>query len=139
MVFTFTITLQSRQYNSQIWSPFSVLLVNDPKLYFPLNQDIPQSTRDQETKSLETVCLWETGIANLRKYFVPKEKFDGVCQFELKISYVSLLPSLFVIYYDIESNARNHISLNLCTGFNKCELHPQRRENPRNSKMFEIP
>lgn len=63
-----------------------VLLVNDPKLYFPLNQDIPQSTRGQEIKSLENVCLWETDIVNLKKDFILKEKFDGVCQVESKDS-----------------------------------------------------
>ncbi|XP_044174429.1 uncharacterized protein LOC114972041 [Acropora millepora] len=63
-----------------------VWLVKDPKLYFPLNQDISQSTRSQERKSFENVCLWKTDIANLSEYFFLKEKFDGICQVELKDS-----------------------------------------------------
>lgn len=101
----------SLQCNSQIWFPFSVWLLKDPRLYFPLNQNIPESTRGQEGKSLENVCLWEIDIATLTKNnFKLEEKFDGVCQVELKVSNIGLSTSLFVIYYNIESNARNRIS-----------------------------
>ena len=88
---------------------FSVWLVKAPELYFPLNQDIPQSTRGQERKSLENVCLWETDTANFSEYFILQEKSDVVFQVELKVSKISLLPSLFVIHYNIESNARTSV------------------------------
>ena len=78
-------------------------------MYFPLNQDISQSTRSQERKSLENVCLWETDTDNFSEYFILKEKFDGVFQVELKVSNISLLPSHFVIHYNIESNARTSV------------------------------
>ena len=109
--FHFTIALHaSRQRNSQIWFPFSVWLVKDPEFYFPLNQDIPQSTRGQEGKSLENVCLWVTSISISGTSFILKEKFDGVYQVELKVSNIRLSPSLFVIYFNIKSNVRNDIS-----------------------------
>lgn len=63
-----------------------VWLVKAPELYFPLNQDIPQSTRGQERKSLENVCLWETDTANFSEYFILQEKSDVVFQVELKDS-----------------------------------------------------
>ena len=101
----------SRQRNSQIWFPFSVWLVKDPEFYFPLNQDIPQSTRGQEGKSLENVCLWVTSISiSGTSSCILTEMFDGVYQVELKVSNIRLPPSLFVIYFDIESNVRNHVS-----------------------------
>ena len=88
--------------------PFiSVWLVTDPRLYFPLNQDVSQSARGQKGKSLENVCLWRADTTNLKKYFTLKEKFDGICQVELKVSNIGLLPSHFVTYYNIESTARN--------------------------------
>ncbi|XP_044174434.1 uncharacterized protein LOC114951338 isoform X2 [Acropora millepora] len=58
----------------------------DPRLYFPLNQDVSQSARGQKGKTLENVCLWRADTTNLKKYFTLKEKFDGICQVELKDS-----------------------------------------------------
>lgn len=103
LVFIFTVTLHHCNTIHEICFHFLVWLVKDPRLYFPLNQEIPQSTRCQKGKSLENVCLWETDIANLRKNFILKVKFDAVCQVELKVSHVSLLPSLFVIHYHPKS------------------------------------
>ncbi|XP_015761642.1 PREDICTED: uncharacterized protein LOC107340783 [Acropora digitifera] len=61
----------------QVW------LVTDPRLYFPLNQDISKSIRGQEGNSLEKVYLWKAEIINSGKDLILKEKFDGVCQVEL--------------------------------------------------------
>ncbi|XP_067031675.1 uncharacterized protein, partial [Acropora muricata] len=79
-------TKHGPSFNLKDKSINEVWLVKDPRLYFPLNQEIPQSTRCQKGKSLENICLWETDIANLRKNFILKVKFDAVCQVELKDS-----------------------------------------------------
>ena len=131
--FHFHNRISSRRYNSRNWLPFSVWLLKDPKFYFPLNQDIPQSTRGQEGNSLENVCLWETGVANLSEYFTLKEKFDGVCQVELKVSNISLIPYLFFIYYNIESNARNHV-LKPLFRIQKMRIAPSKKKKSKKFK-----
>jgi len=61
---------------------FSVWLVTCPKLFFPLGQDLPASSKED----LEEVCLWETDLSkssNLLKWY---PKFDDkVMQVKLNV------------------------------------------------------
>ncbi|XP_068676872.1 uncharacterized protein [Montipora foliosa] len=60
-------------------------LVTNPWLYFPLDQNLPPSTRKHGDES--KVCLWTTDEASLNKNDVRiKPISDGVCQVKLKDS-----------------------------------------------------
>ena len=89
--------LRTSQFITEILF-ISVWLVKDPRFYFPLHQDILKSIRGQKGESLENVYLWKTEIINLEKDFILKEtEFDGVCQVELKVSNITLLPFLLLL------------------------------------------
>ena len=62
---------------------FSVWLVTNPKLFFPLGQDLPVSSQ----KLLEEVCLWKTDVSNLSNdlKWYPKYEYDGVIQVKLNV------------------------------------------------------
>ena len=62
---------------------FSVWLVTSPKFFFPLGQDLPESSQ----KCLEKVCLWKTDVSNLNSNFkwCLKCEYEGVIQVKLKV------------------------------------------------------
>ena len=101
------------------WSLFSVLLVRNPKLFFPLGQDsIPESSQ----KRLKEVCLWTTDVSNLSKDFIWYPKYDGVVQVELNVGYICLL--YFVVVVIFHFNIGNTVKL---SQLSQSEHTPQSR------------
>ncbi|KAK2557797.1 hypothetical protein P5673_019754 [Acropora cervicornis] len=54
-------------------------LVTNPKLYFPLDQDLSELCK----KRLEGIVLWQTDMSTLSKDFTCCSKYDGVIQVKL--------------------------------------------------------
>ncbi|XP_068728716.1 uncharacterized protein [Montipora capricornis] len=65
----------------------TVWLVTNPRLYFPLDQNLPPSTRRRGVKNpTSKVCLWTTDVISLIECFTIKPISVDVCQLELKDS-----------------------------------------------------
>ena len=62
-------------------------LVTNPKLYFPLDQDLSELCK----KRLEEIVLWKTDMSTLSKDFTCCRKYDGVIQVKLNVGYICLL------------------------------------------------
>ena len=62
-------------------------LVTNPKLYFPLDQDLSELCK----KRLEGIFLWRADMSTLSKDFKCCRKFDGVIQVKLNVGYICLL------------------------------------------------
>ena len=62
---------------------FLAWLVTNPKLYFPLGQDIPEPCK----KRLEGIFLWQADVSNLSKDFSYGQTYDGVIQVEPNVGY----------------------------------------------------
>ncbi|XP_044167794.1 uncharacterized protein LOC122951805 [Acropora millepora] len=54
-------------------------LVTNPKLYFPLGQELPELCK----KRLEGIFLWQADVSTLSKDFTYCHKYDGIIQLEL--------------------------------------------------------
>ena len=78
-------------------SLFLVWLVTSPKLFFPLGQDLPVSSK----KRLEEVCLWTLDISNLNRdvRVICYPKYDGVIQVELNVGYIRLFFCFVVVIF----------------------------------------
>ena len=75
---------------------FLAWLVTNPKLYFPLGQDLPEPLK----KHLEGIYLWQTDVSTLSKDFSHREKCDGlVIQVELNVGYVCLLSFFLILLF----------------------------------------
>ena len=100
------------------WSLFLAWLVTNPKLYFPLGQDLSESCK----KRLEGIVLWEGDVSTLGDGLT--YPYDGVIKVELNVSYICLLSffllllSLFFII-SVEtmrstlSNCPNSVNVNI--------------------------
>ena len=77
------------------WFLFLAWLVTNPKLYFPLGQDLPQPCK----KRLEGISLWEADVSTLRKGLTYDPKYDGVIKVELNVGYICLLSFLLLLLF----------------------------------------
>ena len=73
------------------WSLFLAWLVTNPKLYFPLGQDLSESCK----KRLEGIVLWEADVSTLGASLT--YPYDGVIKVELSVGYICLLSFLLLL------------------------------------------
>ena len=64
-------------------SLFLAWLVTNPKLYFPLDQDLPESCKER----LDGIFLWEADVSTLGEGFTYQKLHDGVIKVELNVGY----------------------------------------------------
>ena len=102
------------------WSLFLAWLVTNPKLYFPLDQDLPESCKER----LEGIFLWEADVSTLGEEFTCCQNYDGVIKVELNVGYIYLLsfflfllPLFFIISLETmcstQSNCPNSVNANM--------------------------
>lgn len=72
---------------------FLACLVRNPKLYFPLGQDLSELCK----KRLEGIFLWEADVSTLGEGFTYQKLHDGVIKVEQKVGYHCLLSFLLLL------------------------------------------
>ena len=104
------------------WSLFLAWLVTNPKLYFPLGQDLSESCK----KRLEGIVLWEADVSTLGEGLT--YPYDGVIKVELNVGYICLLSFLFIVivitgicHHILGNNVQYTIKL---SQFSQCEHTP---------------